>query len=333
MSPVNYRLKLPTQWSIHDVFHIDLLTPYHKMALHGPNYSRLPPDLVKNQEEYEVEKILDSRRFGRRRKLQYLVKWKGYPNLDNEWVNKKEVHAYEAIRKFKNQNPASEAHISQGHSSKSLTSPSSLTSTLLTHKLFSLMTDVNPYYLRSPKHIFGAELKSGLITEQEAQELCAKKYIRPHITDKNTLAAPLTQQELDRIQLQFPDLVQKPMALHALSPMVRRLSDPDGMGATPTHQATVHKIDTAVWGPKDSSAGEILLPVPFRDPNQHPKRYQEDMLRVEGRAVHKSRCQEKWAARSPGSTALASSLATHGPWSQTMSINTKDIYPAEHPFI
>ncbi len=28
MSPVNYRLKLPTQWSIHDVFHIDLLTPY-----------------------------------------------------------------------------------------------------------------------------------------------------------------------------------------------------------------------------------------------------------------------------------------------------------------
>ncbi len=28
MSPVNYRLKLPTQWSIHNVFHIDLLTPY-----------------------------------------------------------------------------------------------------------------------------------------------------------------------------------------------------------------------------------------------------------------------------------------------------------------
>jgi len=139
------------QWSIHDVFHIDLLTPYHEMALHGPNYSRPPPDLVENQEEYEIEKILDSQRFGKRRKLQYLVKWKGYPDSDNEWVNKNDVHMDEAIREFKNQNPASEAHISRGHSSKSLTSPSSRTSTSLTYKLLSPMTDVNPYYLGSPK--------------------------------------------------------------------------------------------------------------------------------------------------------------------------------------
>src|SRR6266568_5152178 len=38
MSPVNYRLKLPTQWSIHDIFHIDLLTPYRETITHGPNY-------------------------------------------------------------------------------------------------------------------------------------------------------------------------------------------------------------------------------------------------------------------------------------------------------
>ncbi len=82
------------------------------------------------------------------------------------------------------------------------------------------MTDVNNYYLGSPTQIFGVELKSGLITKQEARELCAKKYIRPHITDKNTLTTPLTEQELDRIQLQFPDLAQKPMPLRALSPMV-----------------------------------------------------------------------------------------------------------------
>src|SRR6266702_1924430 len=88
MSPVNYRLKRPMQWSIHDVFHIDLLTPYHETTLHGPNYSRLPPDLVENQEEYKVKKkILDSQQFGRRQKLQYLVKWKGYPDSDNEWVD------------------------------------------------------------------------------------------------------------------------------------------------------------------------------------------------------------------------------------------------------
>jgi len=84
MSPVNYRLKLPTQWSIHDVFHIDLLTPYHEMTIHRPNYSRLPPDLVNNDEEYKVKKNLDSRCIGRRCKLQYLIKWKGYPDSDNE---------------------------------------------------------------------------------------------------------------------------------------------------------------------------------------------------------------------------------------------------------
>jgi len=84
MSPVNYRLKLPTQWSIHDVFHIDLLMPYRETDLHGSNYSRPAPDLVDNEEEYKVEKILDSWQFGRRRKRQYLVKWKGYPDSDNE---------------------------------------------------------------------------------------------------------------------------------------------------------------------------------------------------------------------------------------------------------
>ena len=88
MSPVNYRLELPTQWSIHPVFHIDLLTQYRETITHGANYQRPPPDLVDNAEEYEVEKILDSRLFGRRWRLQYLVKWKGYPDSDNMWVDK-----------------------------------------------------------------------------------------------------------------------------------------------------------------------------------------------------------------------------------------------------
>ena len=38
MSHVNYCLELPTQWSIHPVFHIDLLTPYRETLTHGPNY-------------------------------------------------------------------------------------------------------------------------------------------------------------------------------------------------------------------------------------------------------------------------------------------------------
>ena len=111
MSPVNYRLELPTQWSIHPVFHIDLLTPYHKTITHGANYQQLPPDLVNNAEEYEVEKILDSRLFGRRWQLQYLVKWKGYPDSDNMWVDKDDIFADDKVQTFKESNPNARTHL------------------------------------------------------------------------------------------------------------------------------------------------------------------------------------------------------------------------------
>jgi hypothetical protein len=42
MSPINYRLELPMQWSIHDVFHTDLLTPYRETITHGANYQHPP---------------------------------------------------------------------------------------------------------------------------------------------------------------------------------------------------------------------------------------------------------------------------------------------------
>jgi hypothetical protein len=58
-----------------------------------------------------VEKILDSWRFGRRWCLQYLVKWEGYPDLDNMWVDKDDVFAEDKVREFKASNPEAETHI------------------------------------------------------------------------------------------------------------------------------------------------------------------------------------------------------------------------------
>jgi len=333
MSPVNYRLKLPTQWSIYDVFHIDLLTPYWETDIHGSNYSRPAPDLVDNEEEYEVKKILDSRQFGRGRKKQYLIKWKGYPDSDNEWVDKRNIHAPEAIREFENRNPAAKTHIRRSDASKSLIPSSSHSSTPLT-KLTSLMTDVNKYYLSSPEHIFGVELKGGLITISEAQELCAKKYIQPHITDENLLVAPLTEQELASVLLVFPGLDTKPMPPHALSPMVRRLSDPSNMGATPTHQANVQDIDTDIWGPKDSHPGEIPLLVPFEEPKYIASGSKKSLLDVEGGPVRKGRRQTCCKDGSVGSSMPASMPATRRPWSRTTSyMNEEELYPDEHPFI
>ena len=56
-----YQLDLPIQWKIHDVFHIDLLTPYQEMDFNGPNFVPPPPNLIDGEEEYEIEEILDAR--------------------------------------------------------------------------------------------------------------------------------------------------------------------------------------------------------------------------------------------------------------------------------
>jgi hypothetical protein len=115
MSAVNYRLELPMQWSIHPVFHTDLLTPYKETIMHGPNFTRPTPELIDGEEEYTVEKILDSRRFSRQRRLQYLVKWEGYLDSDNMWVDKDDVFADDKLREFKTSNPDAEIHLRRAH--------------------------------------------------------------------------------------------------------------------------------------------------------------------------------------------------------------------------
>ena len=93
------------------MFHTDLLTPYHETTLHGDNYQRPPPDLIDGEEEYEVEAILDSRKFRRAKRQQYLVKWKGYPDSNNQWLDKEDVFAEDAIREFRQRHPTKETHI------------------------------------------------------------------------------------------------------------------------------------------------------------------------------------------------------------------------------
>ena len=70
--PVNYQLRLPEKWKIHDVFHAGLLTPYKENMTHGPNYPRPPPDIIEGEPEYEVERIIAHRG---KRNHQYQIKW------------------------------------------------------------------------------------------------------------------------------------------------------------------------------------------------------------------------------------------------------------------
>jgi hypothetical protein len=100
IGPVAYRLDLPPTMKIHNVFHVDLLLPYKETEAYGTPFTRPPPEINNDEEEYEIESIRDSRRFGRTRRLQYLVHWKGYPNSDDSWVDHKDMHAPELLKEF-----------------------------------------------------------------------------------------------------------------------------------------------------------------------------------------------------------------------------------------
>ncbi|CAJ0946888.1 unnamed protein product [Ranitomeya imitator] len=82
LNPVSFRLDLPASFAIHNVFHRSLLRKYEVPVV--PSLEPPAPVLVEGELEYVVEKILDSR--VSRRKLQYLVKWKGYGQEDNSWL-------------------------------------------------------------------------------------------------------------------------------------------------------------------------------------------------------------------------------------------------------
>ena len=112
LSPIDYQLTIPEQWETHDMFHVDLLTPYRETEFHGPNYNRPPPDLMGGEEQDEVEQVLDEHIFGRWKKKQYLVKWKRCPNSDNQWLDAKDMeNAQELIAEFHNSHSDLSSHI------------------------------------------------------------------------------------------------------------------------------------------------------------------------------------------------------------------------------
>ncbi len=100
LSEAIYRLEIPWHWKIHNVFHVNLITPYKEMELHGPNFTHPPQDLIEGEQEFEVEKILDVQPRGKGCKMHFLVKWKGYPTSDNSWELKENLHVNELIAEY-----------------------------------------------------------------------------------------------------------------------------------------------------------------------------------------------------------------------------------------
>ena len=80
-----YELELPASVKLHPVFNVSQLRPYRDPSARFPGrvIDPQPPTVVDGEEEWEVEEVLGHR--DRRRRREYLVKWVGYPSLNNTW--------------------------------------------------------------------------------------------------------------------------------------------------------------------------------------------------------------------------------------------------------
>jgi Integrase zinc binding domain/Chromo (CHRromatin Organisation MOdifier) domain len=100
ISPVASQLSLPMSWNIHLVFHNSFLTPFVETLAHGPNFMRPPPNLIDGEVEYEVEAIRSHHYFGKNKRLQYLLKWKGYPEVDNTWESEDQLNMPDLLKQY-----------------------------------------------------------------------------------------------------------------------------------------------------------------------------------------------------------------------------------------
>jgi chromodomain-containing protein len=86
---------------IHDVFHVDRLIPFTETQEYGKAYPQLPPELIDGEEEYKIEETLDNCIKLRTCNLkQYFVKWKGYAQSENSWVNEKDLHTSDLLEDY-----------------------------------------------------------------------------------------------------------------------------------------------------------------------------------------------------------------------------------------
>ena len=85
LGPVTFRLNLPPDMHVHNVFHASLLSPHHENRFPGRQEEPAPAVQYEGQveQEWEVEEILGVRKRGRR--WEWLVDWKGYGIGDRSW--------------------------------------------------------------------------------------------------------------------------------------------------------------------------------------------------------------------------------------------------------
>ena len=98
-----YKLDLPSTMRNHNVFHVSLLDRYTP-PVRGQPSSEPHPVKVEETEEWEVDRILDSRR--RYRNLHYLIQWAGYNHIRTSWEPAEHLeHARDLVDEYHRERP------------------------------------------------------------------------------------------------------------------------------------------------------------------------------------------------------------------------------------
>jgi len=91
-------LDLPTTVKIHPVVNVSRVRRY-KDQVEGQKKEKPAPVVIEEEEEYEVEKILNKKKF--RGKDRYLVQWKGYTAEEDTWELRENLgNAEGLVREF-----------------------------------------------------------------------------------------------------------------------------------------------------------------------------------------------------------------------------------------
>jgi transposase InsO family protein len=99
-----FRVLLPEQIKVHNVFHPEKLRKHPMNPLPGQRQDVAEPIQVNREYEYEVDKILDCRLF-RKKTLQYKVSWVGW-DPDDTWYPASDFkNSPYALQRYHNENP------------------------------------------------------------------------------------------------------------------------------------------------------------------------------------------------------------------------------------
>ena len=103
-SDIDYKLTLPPALKVHNVFHVDRLSPYRGNKVNGLTPPPPEPVTIEGKEEYKVDHIRDSKLFGRT--LKYLMRWKGYGEGEDTWEPASNLaHAQDLVKVFHSNHP------------------------------------------------------------------------------------------------------------------------------------------------------------------------------------------------------------------------------------